>query len=170
RLWRDCQLEPCATGRECAARTLRPLCLRHSHRTGAAGGRKQAADETGLLRAALPQVMGRAAGGGLRGCRRSGRLARAIAPLVHELIELGAILGGAQAIEEFLELALLLVELAQRLLAIFIEGDVAAAAAPAMAALPLAPFLARLATGVATIGSIPAAVATMRAKHASTPF
>ena len=55
---------------------------------------------------------------------------RAIAALVHELVELGAVLGGAQPVEEVAELALLLVELAQRLLAIFVEGDVAAALRP----------------------------------------
>src|SRR5262245_36522227 len=96
---------------------------------------------------------------------------RAVATLVHELVELGAVLGGAQAVEELLELALLLVEFAQGLLAIFVEGDVAAAAAPVVAALPGTPLLARAAAGFATVASVPAAVAAMpRAKHASTPF
>src|SRR5258705_4276118 len=52
--------------------------------------------------------------------RRSGRRGlgrgRAVAPLVHELIEFGAVLGGAQPVKEVAELALLFVELAQRLL------------------------------------------------------
>ena len=71
---------------------------------------------------------------------------RAVAPLVHELVELGAILGGAQPVQEVAELALLLVELAQRLLAILVESDVAASAvaAPAMAAAPGVEFLARI--------------------------
>jgi hypothetical protein len=55
-------------------------------------------------------------------------------------------LAARRPVEEVAELSLLLVELAQRLLAILVEGDVAAAlVAPAMAALPGAPFLARLA-------------------------
>src|SRR5262249_32638437 len=102
---------------------------------------------------------------------------RAVAPLVHELVELGAVLGGAQLVEEFAELALLLVEPAQRLLAILVECHVAAAAvAPTTAAiapfaLPGTPFLAGFATRLAAVRAVPLAVTAMpRAKHASTPF
>src|SRR5205807_4020090 len=50
----------------------------------------------------------------------------AIATVGHELIELGLVLGGAQPLQEFAELALLLFEPAQSLGAIFIEGMIAA--------------------------------------------
>ena len=49
------------------------------------------------------------------------------------------------------------------------EGDIAAAVAPTMAALPGTPFFACLTAGFAAVGSGPMTVAT-RAKHASTPF
>src|SRR5262249_53194960 len=51
---------------------------------------------------------------------------RARAALGHELVELGAVLGKAQALEELDELALLLLEAAQRLFAVFVESAVAA--------------------------------------------
>src|SRR4029077_929123 len=51
---------------------------------------------------------------------------RAGAAIGHELVELGAVLGEAQALEEFDELALLLFEPAQGLYAVFVEGAVAA--------------------------------------------
>ena len=128
---------------------LRALCLRRAARSRRAGGRAQTADEARLLTTKNPsrRVRGRggerALVGGGCGRRRLGG-GRAVAPLVHELVELGAVLGGAQPVEEVAELALLLVELAQRLLAIFVEGDVAAAlAAPAMAAAPGAELVAR---------------------------
>ena len=57
------------------------------------------------------------------GCARVRRLAPAFG---HVLVELGLVLGMAQAFEERLELALLLFETAHRLVAIFIEGTVAA--------------------------------------------
>ena len=123
---------PRAAGRGGAARTLRALCLCGPARPRPAGGRAQTADEARLLtQKPLPAGAGRgcderALSGGRCGRRRLGG-GRAIAPLVHELVELGAVLGGAQPVEEVAELALLLVELAQRLLAIFVEGDVAAA-------------------------------------------
>src|SRR5262249_8029909 len=100
----------------------------------------------------------------LRG-RRRGRLGcrRTVAALGHELVDLGAVLGGAQLVEILAELALLLVEPAQRLLAILVEGDVArcgGTAAPAMPTLPFAPFLATsapfIARGVTLFGCIPA--------------
>src|SRR5476651_1431874 len=105
---------------------------------------------------------------------------RAVAALAHELVEFRAILGRAQAIEIVVELALLLVELAQRLHAIFVEGDVAralvpaAAAAPARAALERAPLVARGTAGVATFGRGPVTprtiMATTKTEHASAPF
>ena len=54
------------------------------------------------------------------------RLGRALAPLGHELIEFGAVLGEAQPPEEVLELALLVFEALQRLRSIVVEGAVAA--------------------------------------------
>src|SRR5476649_2568944 len=114
-----------------------------------------------------------------RVCRRRGRL---VAALAHELVELRAILGRAQAVEIVVELALLLVELAQGRVAIFVEGDVARALmapaltlAPACLALHRAPLVARGTACVATFGGRPmtpgASIATaMKAKHASTPF
>src|SRR5271154_5013222 len=50
----------------------------------------------------------------------------AIPPLGHELIEFAAVPGEAQPRQEILELALLLFEALQRLLAIIVEGPVAA--------------------------------------------
>src|SRR5476649_1690880 len=102
---------------------------------------------------------------GRGGSRRLGGR-RTAAALGHELVELGAILGRPQLVEIVAELVLFLVELAQRLLAIFVEGDVAArVTAPARAALPGAELLTSIATdvatGVATLGSIPAAVTAM---------
>src|SRR5580693_3909793 len=109
-------------------------------------------------------------GGGCGRRRLRGR--RPIAALVHELVELGTVLGGAQPIEEVAELALLLVELAQGLLAVLVDGDVATALmAPAMTAAPGAEFVARVTASGAAVGSRPMAVAAVpRAKHASTPF
>ncbi len=49
-----------------------------------------------------------------------------VAALGQELVELGAILGEAQPLEEFLELALLLFEPPQRLGPVFIESAIAA--------------------------------------------
>src|SRR6202011_5740338 len=51
---------------------------------------------------------------------------RARAAIGHELVELGAVLGEAQALEELDELALLLLEPAQGLYAICVEGAIAA--------------------------------------------
>jgi len=53
------------------------------------------------------------------------------------------VLGGPEPVEEVAEFALLLVELAQRLLAILVEGDVAAAAMAAPAGAPTAALFAR---------------------------
>src|ERR1700722_16452365 len=62
--------------------------------------------------------------------RRRGRLrvrvARTIPAVGHELVELVAILGKAQALQEFLEFALLVFGAAQRFPAIIVESRVAA--------------------------------------------
>ena len=57
---------------------------------------------------------------------RAGRTGAAAAAIGHELIELGLVLGVAQALQEFPELALLLFEPAQRLGAIFVERPISA--------------------------------------------
>ena len=72
------------------------------------------------LRRALPIVV---TASGLR-LRR--RCFGAAAALGHELVEFGLVLGVAQAVEELLELALLLFEAAQGFGAVFVEGAVAA--------------------------------------------
>src|SRR6266536_2539817 len=59
---------------------------------------------------------------------RPGRPAVAAAALGHELVELGLVLGVAQALQELLELTLLLFEPPQGLGAIFVERPVAARA------------------------------------------
>src|SRR5260370_7873739 len=56
---------------------------------------------------------------------RRGRRGR-IAPLSHELVELGLVLGHAQALQEFTEFALLLFQPLQRIGTVFIESAVAA--------------------------------------------
>src|SRR5262252_2301932 len=65
--------------------------------------------------------------------RRSLGRRGAVAALGHELVELGLILGHAQALEEFAEFALLVLEPAQRLAAVLVEGAVAARRRPAVA-------------------------------------
>src|SRR5690242_14034413 len=63
--------------------------------------------------------------------RRGAVFARAaVAHLGHELVELGLVLGLAQPVEKLAELALLLFEPAQCLIAVFVKGAVAAAAHP----------------------------------------
>ena len=84
------------------------------------GGRRvQPADDDSDLR-----LLGRLA------LRRRGRrrisILEAVAALVHELIELGAILCETQTLKEFLELALLFFQAAQRLGAIIVERPIAA--------------------------------------------
>jgi len=49
-----------------------------------------------------------------------------IAPLGHELIELGSVLGKTQPLQKFLELALFFLEPAKRIGAIFVESAIAA--------------------------------------------
>jgi hypothetical protein len=51
---------------------------------------------------------------------------RAIAPLGHELVELGSVLGKAQPLQKLLKLALFFLESAQRVDAIFVESAIAA--------------------------------------------
>src|SRR5690606_41081084 len=63
--------------------------------------------------------------GSVRGRRRRVVLLRRAA-LGHELVELGLVLGEAQPLQELLELALLVLEPAQRLGAVFVERRVAA--------------------------------------------
>src|SRR3954447_3625856 len=60
------------------------------------------------------------------GLRRLRRCAVPIAPLGHELVELGFVLGEAQAIKEVAKFALLFFETPKRLRPIFVEGAVAA--------------------------------------------
>src|SRR5437762_1387271 len=57
-----------------------------------------------------------------------GRRVGAPAALAEELVELLLVLGAAQALQEIAELALLLLEPAQCVGAIFVEGPIAAAA------------------------------------------
>src|SRR5258705_7741231 len=59
------------------------------------------------------------------------RRAAPVAPVRHELVELGLVLGGAQAVEELPELLLLVFEAPQSLGPIVVEGVVAARGAPA---------------------------------------
>jgi hypothetical protein len=67
------------------------------------------------------------AGGDARGGRRvEAAIGVSVVALVHELIELGAIPGNAETLQEFLELALLVFEPAQCLSAIVIESAIAA--------------------------------------------
>ena len=70
-----------------------------------------------------PGTQSRLGGSALR--LRSVRL-RAVAPLGHELIEFGLVLGEAQPIDEVAELALLVFEPPQGLGAVLVEGVVAA--------------------------------------------
>src|ERR1043166_3444167 len=64
----------------------------------------------------------------LRSFRRLRR--GAVAPLGHELVELGLVLGEAQPVEEVAEFALLVLEPTQRLGAVLVEGMVAARRRP----------------------------------------
>src|SRR5260370_6796114 len=87
---------------------------------GAAAQRKSpVSGETGLLSQRQNSV--------LRG-RRCVRWP--VAPVGHELIELGLVLGHPQAVEEIAELALFLLEPAQRFAAVVVEGTVAAGRIP----------------------------------------
>src|SRR5580693_8362668 len=58
--------------------------------------------------------------------RRRRRRLRTVAPLGHELIELALVLGHTQALQEFTELPLLLLQSPQRLGAVFVESAIAA--------------------------------------------
>src|SRR5947207_15883579 len=58
--------------------------------------------------------------------RRRRRIARAIAAVGHELVELGLVLGKTQALQKGVELALLVFQPAQRVFSVFIERTVAA--------------------------------------------
>src|SRR6266404_1098708 len=100
-----------------------------------------------------------------------------VAAIGHELVELGLVLGEAQFVQEALELALLLFEAAQSLLAVFVEGGVAAAGllAPAPATVPALVrttlvALVRTALVALVMASIPlAAIAVFPASHAFAP-
>src|SRR5579885_1324531 len=101
------------------------------------------------------------------------RLRRMIAPLGHELVELGLVLGHAQAIEEVAELALLVLEPAQGLGAIFVEGPIAARGImrPRRAAAHLRAHPVHLALHALHL-VLPAVVAAVviTASHASAPY
>src|SRR5712672_2292854 len=58
--------------------------------------------------------------------RRAVRLGRPVTAFRHELVEFGLVLGVPQPVKEIAELALLLLEPAQRLGAVFIKGAIAA--------------------------------------------
>src|SRR5580692_10857065 len=87
--------------------------------------------------------------------RRRGRL-RAVAPVGHELVELGLVLGHTQALEEFAKLALLVLETAQRLGAVVVEGAVAARSAPATETLHLGAHAIHFVLHAAVSASAPA--------------
>src|SRR5690242_18775857 len=97
------------------------------------------------------------------GLRR--RTAWTIAPLGHELVELGLVLGHAQAGEEIAELALFLLESAQRVRAVLVEGTIAARAR-------LAPPVGARTRALGALGLImPAAEAAIfPATHSSAPY
>src|ERR1700730_37003 len=95
---------------------------------------------------------------------RAGRAGAAAAAISHELIELGLVLGVAQALQEFPELALLLFEPAQRLGAIFVARPISAR--PGVAAAVAA---ARRALGVLPPPARAGAGAMMSASHSSAP-
>src|SRR5262249_31199032 len=84
----------------------------------------------------------------------------------HDLTELRLVLGLTQPVEEFFDLALFLLEPAKRLLAIFVEGAVAAREAAPGAAAPAAHGLAHAVPAFL----VPAAVAVLPTSHASTPY
>src|SRR6266849_7349893 len=95
-----------------------------------------------------------------------------MAALGHEFVEFRLVLGVAQAVEERLELALLLLEPPQGLVAIFVKGPVAArtakaAAAPAFGG-ALHPFHPLLHPFHATLPAVSAAMCP--ACHSSTPY
>src|SRR6476646_4864380 len=88
--------------------------------------------------------------------------ARPVAPLGHELVELGLVLGHAQSVEELVELALLLLEPPQRFGAVLVEGSVAARPLRRLPPRPGAPHAGIL---------VPAAHRmTSPATHASPPY
>src|SRR5687767_9848259 len=87
------------------------------------------------------------------------RALRLVAAVGHELVELGLVLGLAQAVEEIAELLLLFLEALQRLGAVFVEGGIAARAAPRAAPPLIHP---------AFLLAVPAAATS--ASHASTPY
>src|SRR5689334_429313 len=85
---------------------------------------------------------------------------RARTAVGHELIELGAVLGEAQALEELDELALLLFEPAQGLFAVFVEGAVAAGrAVPASGT-----------SETVLLDVVPASACVRPTAHASSPY
>src|SRR5690606_5707031 len=100
---------------------------------------------------------------------------RTVAPLGHEGIELGLVLGEAKPLQERLELALLFFQSPQGVVAVFIEGRVAARRGPegrtaaetgTAAHLRAHPVHLRL---QAIHLVLPAIVAAITASHSSTP-
>src|SRR3984893_17676901 len=100
---------------------------------------------------------------------RGPRLATALG---HELVELDLVLGVPQAIEEFLELALLLFEPPERFVAVLIKGTVAARTLVAASAPPLGGCLHAPHPLVHSVDApLPAiAAAVCPACHSSTPY
>src|SRR5262245_57400072 len=89
-------------------------------------------------RTASPEAEGQSSGLGRRGRPRGW----SVAPLGHELVELGLVLGEAQPLQKLTELALLLLETLERLGAVLVERAVAARRRVAEAAEPAAEVLA----------------------------
>src|SRR5260370_1013222 len=106
------------------------------------------------------------------GLRLRHRIASAATTLVHELIELGTILRGAQAIQEFTELALLFFKPLERFGLVLVEGAVAArlrAAPPARTAVHVAFHALHLLLHALHL-MLPARRTVAMASHASAPY
>src|SRR6516164_1133525 len=106
--------------------------------------------------------------------RRRGFVARAIAAIGHKLIELGAILGKAQPLQELPEFALLILEPAQGLGAVLIERAVAARgrSAPPIATFHLGPHAIHLGLHALHLRlpvCLPIATVPIRASHSAAP-
>src|SRR5262245_40668359 len=108
----------------------------------------------------------------LRLGRRRARAGLAAAPLAHEVVELGAILGHAQPLQERAELLRLLLQPAQGLVAVFIEGAVAAGPHARRSAPLLHPPLPALALALPPLGGAlaPLLHVMSSASHPSAPY